>query len=120
MTSINIPSPDRANIMSRKFLFLFILSIVAGSAIGWIDSRPTWDDTGVTVGLIIVPTAIMGGLMPEHAWLWGLVTGGIVSAMNIILGANYGSLMAVAFAISGAYLGLLFTRITRYVNEKQR
>lgn len=105
--------------MSRKFLLLLILSIIAGSAIGWIDSRPNWDDTGVTVGLIIISTAIMGGIMPEHAWLWGLVTGGIVSAMDIMLAANYGSLLAVAFAISGAYLGLLFTRITRYVNKKE-
>ena len=40
-----------------------------------VDSRPGWDDTGITAGLILLACAGLGMAMPERAWLWALLGG---------------------------------------------
>ena len=46
-----------------------------GLAIGWNDSRPTWDDTGVTAGLLVLAAAVFGVVSPARWWLWALLVG---------------------------------------------
>jgi hypothetical protein len=91
--------------MKRQYYLPLILSIAFGSIIAWIDTRPNWDDTGITVGLILVSTMICGGLSPSRAWLWALIVGGIVFAANFIPHGNYGSAIALGVALVGAYVG---------------
>lgn len=47
------------------------LAVVAGCLIAWIDTRPGWDDTGVTVGLIVLvaSTCAVAGLRWWHTAL---------------------------------------------------
>ncbi len=33
-----------------NFPVLLFIAVLIGMTIGWVDSRPNWDDTGVTVG----------------------------------------------------------------------
>jgi hypothetical protein len=91
--------------MNERMPIPFILSIAFGSMIAWIDTRPHWDDTGITAGLILISAMICGGLSPSRAWLWALIVGGIVFAANIILYGNYGSAIALGIALVGGYAG---------------
>ena len=89
---------------------LIAISLTLGIAIGYVDSRPTWDDTGVTAGVLIIATAILGALAPERPWLWALCVGLWIPVFGIANGANYGSLLALALAFVGAYGGMLLRR----------
>jgi hypothetical protein len=43
-----------------------VLAVLTGIAIAWIDTRPGWDDTGVTVGLVFLFSALWGALAPKR------------------------------------------------------
>lgn len=86
-------------------LILLPVAVTAGLAIGWIDSRPHWDDTGVTAGLVLIVSALFGIAKPERPWLWALAVGIGVPLWNILLHGNFSSCIALAFAFAGAYAG---------------
>ena len=79
------------------------LVLVAGVAIAWIDTRPRWDDTGVTAGAILVAAAL-GGLLGLRPWLAAIL---VVAPLLIAeLGsADIGLLVAPLVAFVGAYGG---------------
>ena len=89
----------------KQFCLPLILSVASGSMIAWIDTRPNWDDTGITVGLILISTVVCGGLSPSRAWLWALIVGGTVFVANFVLHGDYGSAIALGVALVGAYIG---------------
>jgi len=82
-----------------------------GMMIGFIDSRPHWDDTGITVGMILVAAACLGYVMPERAWVWALSVGLWVPVWNIFLNHNYSSIISVGIAFVGAYIGVLINNL---------
>jgi len=98
--------------MSKKrFLFLLLASLAAGLAIGWVDTRPTWDDTGITVGSIFLISAVMGALMPSRAWVWGLTVGCGVPLFNFLLHGNAAALVSFLIAFAGSYAGAFARRM---------
>ena len=91
---------------------LLAAALVVGALITWLDARPGNDDTGVSAGLLLLAAAIFGFLGPRHAWLSALLLAGGIPLVGIIRDANYGSLLAVAIALVGAYAGMGIRRIT--------
>ena len=77
----------------------------SGLFIAWIDSRPTWDDTGVTVGLVLTVSAVFGFISHRRPWVWGLVVGVWVPILGLLLSANPASFLALVVAFAGAYAG---------------
>ena len=39
---------------------LSLAAIALGLLIAWVDSAPTWDDTGITAGMIFLTAAVFG------------------------------------------------------------
>lgn len=97
---------------TRKGLFapLLLLAIALGLLIAWVDSRPSWDDSGVTAGMVFLTAAFFGALGPARAPLWALAVGIWIPLFGIILHQNVGSLLALAVAFLGAYAGALTRR----------
>jgi hypothetical protein len=93
--------------MSRIFLFL---AAVLGLSIAYVDSRPGWDDTGVTAVALFASGALCGALAPGRPWLWGLAVGAWTPIVGIAREGNYGSLLALVFAFAGAYAGMAVRR----------
>jgi hypothetical protein len=89
---------------------LLPIATAVGLSLGYVDSRPGWDDTGITAGLLLLVAATFGGLAPQRPWLWALCIGGWVPVFGILARANYGSVIAIAFAFAGAYGGMLLRR----------
>jgi hypothetical protein len=89
---------------------LLALAFGLGLLIAWVDSRPTWDDTGITVGLVFLASALFGALRPSSAWLWALAIGVWVPLWDILARHNYGSLLALIVALLGAYGGAFARR----------
>jgi hypothetical protein len=96
-------------------LFLIILAAVvaAGILIGWMDTRPTWDDTGITVTAILAATFIPGILYPSRAWLWALLVGCAVALFNLIPDGHTGGLVAIPISVCSAYAGVFIRKIIR-------
>lgn len=96
--------------MRKKLpLLLALMAMGLGLVIAWIDSRPTWDDAGITAGLLVLTGAVFGALRPAKPWRWGLAVGVWVPLLEVGH-RNPGSLLALAAAFFGAYVGALLRK----------
>ena len=95
---------------------LLVLASFAGVAVAYVDSRPTWDDTGVTAGAMFLFAAVLGLLGPQRPWLWALTVGAGVPAYAVLRKPAVGTLMLLAvlvFPFAGAYLGRIVRVLAR-------
>jgi hypothetical protein len=84
-----------------------MIALAIGSVIGYLDSRPTWDDTGITFVTIALGAAALGLLRPRFGIVLGvllgltvfgvesLATGGAAAAVAIVVGMVGGGFGAV-------------------------
>jgi hypothetical protein len=97
--------------MANRFLwFLLIIAFAMGGAITWIDTRPGWDDTGVTAVLVFIATAIFGFISPPRAWLFALAIAAWIPAIGLPQG-NYATILALLVGFGGAYAGATARRL---------
>lgn len=85
-------------------------ALALGLFIAYVDSRPNWDDTGLTALALFASCSLWGALAPNRAWLWALAIGLWIPIYGIASASNYGSLLAIVFAFSGAYAGMACRR----------
>jgi hypothetical protein len=88
-----------------RMWLLAILAVALGLAIALVDARPTWDDTGITAGVILVSAFIVSALAGRRPWLWALLVGVWVPAHTILNGGDPAAILALAFALAGPYAG---------------
>jgi hypothetical protein len=91
---------------------LFVVALGLGLAIAYVDSRPNWDDTGVTAAAILFSCGLLGATGPKRPWLWALAVGLWIPLFGIVRAQNYGSLLALAVAFAGAYAGMALRRVS--------
>jgi hypothetical protein len=94
--------------------------LVLGGLITYVDSRPNWDDTGVTAMAILVATGVLGFVDPSRPWLWAVAVGLWIPALGIVQSQNYGSLLALLIAFVGAYAGMALRRGMMPVEPSQK
>ena len=90
-----------------KFVALLVLANVCGAIIMVVDSRPNWDDTGITAGAILMASCAFAFFSPGYWWVWALAIGLWIPGLGIIRSQNYGLLIATAVAFFGAFVGML-------------
>ena len=91
--------------MTGREWVLLAVALIMGVAITYVDSRPTWDDTGITAAAVGGTCAVLGFLAPRRAWLWALAVGAGIPILALLLHHNVASLLALAIAVLGAALG---------------
>jgi hypothetical protein len=84
---------------------LIVLATAIGFAIGYVDSQPTWDDTGITLSLLLLTSAMVAGLSGRRPLLWALLIGGWIPIFEIGGAAGPASLIGLAVAVGGALAG---------------
>jgi len=89
------------------------VGLLLGAGIGYVDSRPTWDDTGITVGAVVLCGFVTAAISPRWAWLSGLAVGLPVLAFNAVLHGGYASAAAVGIGLVGAGAGYLAGKLLR-------
>ena len=92
---------------------LAIIAAALGLATAIVDARPTWDDTGITAGVLLVTAFIISALAGRRPWLWALLVGIWVPAPTIANGGDPGAVLALVFALAGAYAGYAASRLWR-------
>jgi hypothetical protein len=92
--------------MSRiKFWIYLVTALTLGLFIAWVDSRPTWDDTGITAGTLLIVAGLLGLVAPERPWLWALAVGIWIPLYGIIAHGNYSLTVVIIIPFAGAYAG---------------
>jgi hypothetical protein len=105
MSSADDRTPRR---WSVQVLLGSALALCAGAGIAWVDSRPGWDDTGVTAGAVLLAAAL-AAFARVPPWLAALLVAGPMLAVELSKGT--GVLLAIPFAIAGAYAGAFLRRL---------
>ena len=87
-----------------------LVALGAGMAIAWVDTRPTWDDTGITA-MAVMGVAAAGSLARLPGWLAAVCAAGPLIAAEISGGPAV--LISVPFAVVGAYAVVFFLSARR-------
>jgi hypothetical protein len=95
----------------RRERVAIAVAVAAGVVIALVDSSPGWDDTGVTVGLLVLAAAAAAALSGRRPWLFALLVGVWTPAVEIARGGQLASLAALAFSLGGAIAGYLVARL---------
>jgi hypothetical protein len=88
------------------------IGLAIGCAIGFVDCRPTWDDTGVTIGSVLLASLLLAAARPRAAWLVGPVVGLPVLAFNVVLRGTWAAALAILVALAGAAVGYGIGRVS--------
>jgi hypothetical protein len=84
---------------------LLAVALGLGGLVAYVDSRPHWDDTGVTAAVLILISGVLGFLGPNRPWLWALSLGVWIPLLGIVRAQNYSSMLALVVVFAGAYGG---------------
>lgn len=87
---------------------LLVIALCAGLFFAYVDSRPTWDDTGVLAGSILLTCGLISVLGFKRPWLLALLVGAWIPLRGTLITHNFGSILALVIAFLGAYLGWMF------------
>jgi hypothetical protein len=87
---------------------LLAVAVVIGLLFVYVDSMPTWDDSGILAGAILLVCGLLALLGFQRPWLLALAVGGWIPLRGIFVTHNFGSILALLIAFVGAYLGWAF------------
>lgn len=73
----------------------------------FIETSPTWDDTGILVVGIFLTCGLLALIEHQRPWLLALVVGIWIPLYRIIVSSNYETVIALVVAFIGAYAGWL-------------
>jgi hypothetical protein len=92
-------------------ILLLILALLLGVSIAYMDSRPNWDDTGITAGCLLLATGILGFSSPRNAWVWALAVGMWIPLTAFIRTHDVRMSLILILAFAGAYGGSAIRRL---------
>jgi hypothetical protein len=92
---------------TMKQKVLLVISLVFGLFVAYIDSRPTWNDTGITVFALLIGSGIIGLLLENKPWLFALAIGLWLPLWYIITTSDLSMIIVLAFPFIGVYMGWL-------------
>jgi hypothetical protein len=91
---------------------LLTVAVLAGWFIAFVDSRPTWDDTGITAGMILLSSGLLTLLGYRRPWLIALAIGLWTPVYETFLSRNFTvtgvilfPLVVLLISFIGAYAG---------------
>ena len=87
---------------SPRVVLVGLGAALAGLAIAWADTRPGWDDTGITVGAIVL-CAALGALGGLRAWLSATLI--VLPLLAAELPGGTAVLVSIPLAALGAFGG---------------
>ena len=83
------------------------IAALAGLFSLYVDSRPTWDDTGILVGGLLLISGLLTLLGHRRPWLIALAVGIWIPIHDIYLSHDFKMLIVLIIPFVGAYMGWL-------------
>jgi hypothetical protein len=88
----------------RQKLLLAVTAVV-GIVIAYVDTRPTWDDTGITVFAMLIAGGVIGLFINMHPWLFALALGIWLPLYYLLFKHNWTMLILLVIPLAGVYAG---------------
>jgi hypothetical protein len=88
----------------KSFLTL-LASTISGLVILWVDARPNWDDTGITVGMIFIAAGLISFINPKRPFICATAVSLWIPLYQIANFQNYSTLVVFIVGFIGAYAG---------------
>lgn len=82
-----------------------LIGVFIGYLIYWIDSRPNWDDTGITASLLLISSLVLGFLISRKPWFLALAIGIWIPLNDLIANFHFDSVLALMISFIGSYIG---------------
>jgi len=95
---------ERNDVMQNLLLGI---AVMAGLFSAYVDSRPTWDDTGLLVGGLLLVSGLLTLLGHRRPWLIGLTVGIWIPLYEIFKTHDFMMLVILLIPMVGAYIGWL-------------
>jgi len=95
----------------RADLTLVPIALILGLGVAWMDSRPGFDATGITVVLLLTGALATAAVSGRRPWLWAMLVGAWTPIIEIGGGGGPASLAALVIAGVGATIGYLIARL---------
>jgi hypothetical protein len=95
---------ERNNLMQNLLLGIAVL---AGLFSAYVDSRPTWDDTGILVAGLLLVSGLLTLLGYRRPWLIALAVGIWIPVYEIFTTHDFMMLVILLIPLIGAYGGWL-------------
>ena len=93
---------ERMNVMQ---IVLLMIAVLAGLFSAYVDSLPTWDDTGILAGGLLLISGLLTLLGHRKPWLIALAVGAWIPLHDIYLSHDFRLLLVLLFPLVGAYGG---------------
>lgn len=90
-----------------------ITTLAVGFIIAEIDTSKNWDDTAITATLVFLSGAILSLINQNKPWLRAILIALPIVLLNIFICGNYASIIALAIAFAGSYLGFFIRGLIR-------
>jgi hypothetical protein len=100
-------------VLGRRDAIAGIIGLTAGFAVAVLDSRPGFDDTGITVLSLILAAAVVAFISGRRPWIWALTVGAWLPILEVRDLANAEPILALAFFGTGAAIGRSLARSRR-------
>jgi hypothetical protein len=94
-----------ARAISFKEILILAAALLIGLAIAYVDSRPAWDDAGITAFALLAAGGLTGLLIRRRPWLYALALGIWIPLWGALAGGNFGLFLILPIPFAGVYLG---------------
>ena len=99
--------------MGKSFILSVLFACILGIAIAWVDSQPSWDDSGISAFMVLSVSMLAGYIAKRKPWLIALAVGAWIPLYGIYSTQNFGSLLALLPGFIGAYTGWWIEKILK-------
>lgn len=93
---------------------LLVAAVAVGLGIAYLDSRPSWDDAGITACSMLIAAAVFGLIAPRRPWRWALAIGiwiPLYALARAATPASFAMIVVLVFPLAGAYVGMGVRRL---------
>jgi len=81
------------------------VALAVGAFAAFVDTRPHWDDTGITAGVLFIAAAALSFVRPRFALAFAIAIGGWIPLIEIAQTRHAGPIIALGVALLGALCG---------------
>lgn len=92
---------------------LLAAALAVGMVITYVDSTPSWDDTGITALALLLGAGVIGLFARRRPWLFALAIGLWIPLRGILLKHDFRFLIVLLFPLAGVYAGWALRKLVR-------